>query len=609
MLTKDFYEIIDQELSDIIEKYPNDEMIKKYHNSINNQKSYALLIWFLKFYGKRTNYVSYITDGPGDNSCDIIFDTKDSRGSVIYYVIQSKWNIKKNISKDIGSTEIGYALSDFTTILRGNKKPTKNSKFNTKLFELLEHIKNNGLVKFIFLSLCQENINENVISFNQEFKPHELKFVDINRIKHDYIEQKYKQIKPSNPLEHTYKPEDIQIELEVTRRKTNGDFIKVDKPFDAYIFLVKPSIIFKLFEEFSFNLFFKNVRNPIINSTINQQMETTIIDNPAFFWYYNNGITAIVNSLPEISKLANKFKVYGFQIINGAQTVYAIYSAYKNASPIERERMDDEILITLRLLKSGGKDFDLQVTRYTNSQNPISDRDFHANDEVQIRLQQESFKTKFWYEKREGEFRGKIPENVEIIPNNICAEAYLAYELQDPTYLAYEERAYDDINFSTNLFFVSNKDHIDGLYEKIFNKNTKFEDILCSVYLFSLIERFVQKSEDEENGLYMRYNDIALLTYEFTSYLRFFKIIFSKYLKRKGINIPINREIIKLFEEEKLKILFKICGFIKLKLEKEIVSTSYNDDNTYENLKNYFEGLEINVKDIDNISMSECIAK
>lgn len=370
MLTKTFYQIINKELSDIINnKYPDDEMIRKHHNSEENQKSYALLIWFLEFYGKKTNYVPYITDGPGDSSCDIIFDAKDSRGQNIFYVIQSKWNTEKNASKNIASADIGYALSDFTTILRGNKKNTQNYQFNKKRSELSEHIKNNGLVKLIFLALCQESIDDNVNSFNQEFKPHELKFIDINRIKHDYIERKYKQIKPSNPLEHSYKPEDILIELEVRRRENNGDFVKIDKPFDAYIFLVKPVIIFELFEEFSFNLFFKNVRNPIVNSTINQQIETTLTENPAYFWYYNNGITAIVDSLPEISKLANKFKVYGFQIINGAQTVYAIHSAYKNASPRERTKMDNDISISLRLLESGGKDFDLQVTRYTNSQN------------------------------------------------------------------------------------------------------------------------------------------------------------------------------------------------------------------------------------------------
>jgi len=571
MLTKNFYEIINQELSEIINKYPDDEMIRKHHNSEDNQKSYALLIWFLEFYGKKSDYVPYITDGPGDNSCDIIFDAKDSIGQNIFYVIQSKWNTQKNASKNIASTDIGYALSDFTTLLRGNKKPTENQNFNKKLSELSEHIKSNGLVKFIFLALCQESIDDNVNSFNQEFKPHELKFIDINRIKHDYIERKYKQIKPSNPLEHTYKPEDILIELEVRRRENNGDFVKIDKPFDAYIFLVKPVIIFDLFEEFSFNLFFKNVRNPIVNSTINQQIETTITENPAYFWYYNNGITAIVDSLPEISKLAKKFKVYGFQIINGAQTVYAIHSAYKKASPRERARMDNEISISLRLLKSGGKDFELQVTRYTNSQNPISDREFHANDEVQIRLQKESFKTKFWYEKRQDEFRGKVPEGIKVISNEIFAKAYVAYELED------------SISNELNLNFVSNKDHPNGLYEKIFNDRTNFENLLCSITITALIEDFL-KSDD---SLFVSSRDVMY-------YLRIFKIIFSKYLEKKHAHtsIPINKKIMELINKQDTRTLNQVLYFIRSK---------FRQNTDYEMLKNYFDDMEISVEEIDNI--------
>ena len=592
MLTKNFYEIINTELSDIIKKYPDDEMIRKHHNSEDNQKSYALLIWFLEFYGKKSDYVSYITDGSGDSSCDIIFDAKDTRGKNIYYVIQSKWNTQKNASKNMASTEIGYALSDFTTILRGNKKPTKNDNFNKKLSELSEHIKSNGLVKFIFLALCHESIDDNVNSFNQEFKPHELKFIDINRIKQDYIERKYKQIKPSNPLEHTYKPEDILIELEVTRRENNGDFVKVDKPFDAYIFLVKPAIIFDLFEEFSFNLFFKNVRNPIVNSTINQQIETTITENPAYFWYYNNGITAIVDSLPEISKLANKFKVYGFQIINGAQTVYAIHSAYKKASKRERARMDNEISITLRLLKSGGKDFDLQVTRYTNSQNPISDRDFHANDEVQIRLQKESFQTKFWYEKRQDEFRGKVPEGIEVISNEIFAKAYVAYELQDSI-----NRIASITHNGTNLNFVSNKDHPNGLYEKIFNESTHFENMLCSMYITGLIEDFLKSDESQ----FVSSRDVMC-------YLGCFQIVFSKYLENKQAHIPINKKIMELISKEDTRILIKVLYFIRAKFHEKTsivpihdVTNYHVSYSQYEMLKDYFAKLEVSVEDIDNI--------
>ncbi|MEY3400634.1 MAG: hypothetical protein RLZZ86_237 [Cyanobacteriota bacterium] len=59
---------------------------------------------------------------------------------------------------------------------------------------------------------------------------------------------------------------------------------------------------------------------------------------------------------------------------------------YKNVRNPLLQSQFGESLVTLRLLKSGGKDFDLNVTRYTNSQNPVDDRDFCANDDIQIML-------------------------------------------------------------------------------------------------------------------------------------------------------------------------------------------------------------------------------
>lgn len=146
---------------------------------------------------------------------------------------------------------MGYALSNFSTIFRGDKKPTNNERFNKKHSELQNHIEKNGQVKFVFLSLCQENtsIVDNIASFENKFKRASLEFIDINRIKRDYIEREYKQITPINPLEYTYDPEETPVTLTVERSKRgNGNFVKIDKPFDAYIFLVKPKTIFNLFE-------------------------------------------------------------------------------------------------------------------------------------------------------------------------------------------------------------------------------------------------------------------------------------------------------------------------------------------------------------------------
>ena len=600
MFTKDFYNIIDSELNDLLEKYKDDKFIQKHRNAINNQKSYALLIWFLEFYGKISSYTSFITDGDNDSSCDIVFDKINNYGDKVFYVVQSKWNNAGNSEKESDKDEILKALSDFTTILRG-EKDNFNDKLKLKIEELDKHLKENGEVKFIFLTLSQYRggADENIKAFINNDEKIKFEVIDINRIKLDYIDRKYKKIEPLNPLETYQNPEESLIDIEIVQG--NGR-IEIQKPFEAYMFLLRPKSIYDLFEKYGFALFYKNVRNPLLQSEFNEEIEKTALENPAYFWYYNNGITAITYLLPKIGKKAEKLQLTGLQIINGAQTVYSIYRAYKNASPTKRIQMDSESLLTLRLLKSGGTDFDLNVTRYTNSQNPIYDRDFCANDDIQIKLQNDSYQTKFWYEKRRDEFR-EVPEGITEVPNYVFANAYLAYHLQDPVSVINNYRQYQETK--KDLIFVSHKEHKDGLYEKLFNDKTLFEDMLCSFYIFYVIDDTPFVYED---------------TFKTSLYhiLALFKVAFIKYLQSKfNKRINVNKHIISAYEKGEKDIILKAFKFINQFVDTQLEVENNGEKTTeemikflvkrslYEKVKDALEDLNISVKDIEDIVLEE----
>lgn len=601
MVTRDFYDIIDKELNALLLKYKDDKFLKKHKSATNNQKSYALLIWFLDFYGKKSNYNQYITDGDNDSSCDIVFDNTDVHGNKVFYIVQSKWNNADNSEKATDKDEILKALNDFETILRGEKKDV-NDKLSTKLEELDVHLRNNGDVKFIFLSLGKyiNNADDNIKSFVNNQDRTKFEVIDINRLKVDYIDRKYKKIDPTNPLENYHNPEESPVTIEIERISAkSANFIKIEKPFEAYVCLLKPKTIFELFEKFGFSLFYKNVRNPLIQSQFNTEIEKTTLEEPAYFWYYNNGITAITYLLPPIRSQAEKVDLVGLQIINGAQTVYSIYRAYKSASPTKRSQIDGEALVTLRLLKSGGKKFDLNVTRFTNSQNPVDDRDFCANDEIQVALQIASFNSKYWFEKRRGEFR-EVPEDVKPIPNFVFANVYLAYQLQDP--VSVFKNGQQEQKSGKNLLFVSHQDDKDGLYEKIFNEDTKFEDMLCAFYVFNVVDETTPFSfaQTFKTNLY--------------HLLALFKVAFTKYLKSKyNEKINVNLKIIKLFEEGDKEIILKTFKYLNEFVDKQI-EVENNDKKTmeklvkflttlshYEKIKELLEDTEIKAEDIDNI--------
>jgi len=602
MLTRDFYRIVDSEISGLIKKYKDDKFIKKHRSSLENQKSYALLIWFLDFYARTSSYADFITDGDNDSSCDIIFDKKNNQDQKVFYVVQSKWNNENNSEKETNRDEILKALNDFETILRGEKYNV-NEKLKIKLEELDNHLKSNGEVKFIFLTLSQYRggADENINAFIKNDDKTKFEVIDINRIRANYIDRKYKGIEPLNPLESYQNPEENNIILEIIQK--NG-IVKIEKPFEAYMLLLRPKTIYNLFDTYGFALFHKNVRNPLLQSQFNEEIEKTAIENPAYFWYYNNGITAITALLPSIGRRAEAIELTGLQVINGAQTVYSIYHAYKEASAIKRRQMDNEILVTLRLLKSGGNKFDLDVTRYTNSQNPIQDRDFCANDDIQIKLQNSFYETKFWYEKRRGEFRDRPKDLVKIIPNYVFSDVYLAYHLQDPVSVLknYEQRR----KTGKDLNFISHRDNKDGLYEKIFNEKTKFEDMLCAFYIFHAIS----KKDELPYSSYFKtslYHSLAL-----------FKVAFTKYLQEKfDRTVNVNAHIMKIYDNNDTEIILKTFKFLNDFIVSQLEVTDSEEKTAekvikflftlshYEKIKEALEELTISVNEIESIDVSD----
>jgi hypothetical protein len=593
MLTKDFYKVIDAELNVLLEKYKEDKFLKKLHqaSSMNNRKSYSLLIWFLDFYGRKSNYTDFITDGDNDSSCDIVFDNMDNQGNRVFYVVQSKWNTIENSEKETNKDEILKALSDFETILRGEKQKI-NDKLRIKLEELYKHLQSNGEVKFIFLSLSQYkgNAEENINAFRNSDEKIKFEVIDIQRIRMDYIDRKYKNIEPLNPLENYQNPEESPVKIEIIQKNGN---IKIEKPFEAYLFLMRPKSLYDLFHKYGFALFYKNVRNPLLQSQFNEEMEKTALENPAYFWYYNNGITAITYMLPSIGKRADTIQLTGLQIINGAQTVYSIYRAYKTASPTKRIQMDNEALVTFRLLKSGGQDFDLNVTRFTNftnSQNSVSDRDLCAHNAIQIELQTASYQTKIWYEKRRGEFR-ILPDDVQKIPNFIFANVYLAYYLQDP--ISVLKNHQQQIKSNKDLNFISHRNHKQGFYEKIFNQNTRFEDMLAAFYLYHLMVEQMKLPYEQT----FKTNIYYLLS--------LFKIVFTKYLKAKfDPTIHVNKHILKIYEKNERTLFLKTFQFILDFVAKQTGVMILLESN-YEKIKYLLDDLEIAPSEIEGIVLKK----
>lgn len=138
-------------------------------------------------------------------------------------------------------------------------------------------------------------------------------------------------------------------------------------------------------------LFEKNLRQFLGASSVNQDIVDTLLKRPQDFWYFNNGITAVATEVAKKPIGGNSaesgiFECTGFCVVNGAQTVGAIFAAAnQDAQAVSRA------MVPVRIISSAKSPsaFAAEVTRFTNTQNAIEKRDFVALDAEQERIRQE----------------------------------------------------------------------------------------------------------------------------------------------------------------------------------------------------------------------------
>lgn len=181
--------------------------------------------------------------------------------------------------------------------------------------------------------------------------------------------------------EQAYKP----VNTEITLHK----YGKVEEPRKAYFGIARLNDLVDLHNKEGKALYERNIRYFLGSRTdVNQAIHATLRDDPASFFYFNNGVTAVCDLIePKANRNgAKKFIVRGLSIINGAQTVASaaeFVTRYPN-SDINGAK------VMLTLIKApADRPFGKLVTKARNHQNPVQLANFAALDETQERLRQQ----------------------------------------------------------------------------------------------------------------------------------------------------------------------------------------------------------------------------
>jgi hypothetical protein len=160
-------------------------------------------------------------------------------------------------------------------------------------------------------------------------------------------------------------------------------------------------------QEHGDDLCFRNLRHFMRDSSVNNRLRDTLKTEPLNFWYFNNGITIICDEIIKQPIGGAKtdvgvFVCKGISVVNGAQTVGTIGTVPgQNGS----QSTVGSSWIQVRLLSMAGTPPELaeQITRSTNFQNAVTNRDFAAMDPLQLRLARELVVMRRTYAFKSGE--------------------------------------------------------------------------------------------------------------------------------------------------------------------------------------------------------------
>jgi len=312
-----------------------------------------------------------IVDGFKDNGIDAIYyEEKES----ILWLVQGKWIESGNGEPETG--EVGKFIQGIKDII-----DFKFSKFNERVKnkqpEIEKNIDNPNVKIKIVLAYSGSKLgpqNEQLLS---EF------ITELNIGGELFSWQLFSLSEAYDALSRSL-DSSIDRELKLINWGLN------EKPYKTWYGQIDAEQLALLWLQNKEKLFFKNIRSFVGLNDVNDGIKNTLLNDPETFLYLNNGVTVLCSKIQKTAKGSTKsegkFHCERISIINGAQTVGTIGTTYEVAPEKVKKA---KVFIKLISLENCPPDFDLKVTKATNTQNKVENLDFISLDSLHDKLKQE----------------------------------------------------------------------------------------------------------------------------------------------------------------------------------------------------------------------------
>lgn len=195
-----------------------------------------------------------------------------------------------------------------------------------------------------------------------------------------------------------------------------------DEDYSVYLALIPGRALAEVYDRYGPRLLELNVRSYLqARGKVNKGIRKTILEEPGRFLAYNNGITATASKvrLDDSDGELRISEIEDLQIVNGGQTSASLHRAM-----VKDDASLDDVLVMAKVTVVDTpeqlEELVPLVSRFSNSQNKVSEADFAANDAFHVRLEELSRtiwapaadggarQTRWFYERARGQYHDEI---------------------------------------------------------------------------------------------------------------------------------------------------------------------------------------------------------
>lgn len=188
--------------------------------------------------------------------------------------------------------------------------------------------------------------------------------------------------------------------------------VNPDSGYKAFVGAIPAEKLFSIYQDYGQKVLAANVRAFLqLRGKVNKGIVTTLKEEPHNFFAYNNGVSLISSDIEgELSEGVGLIKkATNLQIVNGGQTTAVLFEAKKSGIDLNNVY----VLYKLTVIPETGDlpdevfdkrdEFIHKISRYSNTQNKVTDTDLGTNTPFQVKFKKESERAIHRFDNKDGQ--------------------------------------------------------------------------------------------------------------------------------------------------------------------------------------------------------------